>query len=229
MLRIVPRTSVVALRRAVAGRAAFHVSSTLRNIAEEDRPWYVVGIGMAEHLEALSKNMSAAEKKALAAGFTGRFLGEPDAAVMAEASKYQQLAEQMLKERAMAAASKVLDAAAQEPGAVKTPTGLVIQTVHEGTGEPCPPGAEVTVHYTGSLAADGTVFDSSVKRGQPATFPVDHLIPGWQEGLKMMKVGGKAKMTIPSELGYGAAGAGPIPGDAILVFDVELISVKPKA
>ena len=90
------------------------------------------------------------------------------------------------------------------------------------------PTAEDTVrcHYEGRLV-DGTVFDSSYKRGEPLDFPVSGVIKGWIEGLQLMKAGGKATLTVPSELAYGDAGTGPIPGKATLVFDIELLAVNP--
>jgi len=81
------------------------------------------------------------------------------------------------------------------------------------------------VHYTGKLV-DGTVFDSSVERGEPITFPLGNVIPGWTEGLQLMKEGGKATLTIPYQLAYGERGQGPIPAKATLVFDVELIEIQ---
>lgn len=105
-----------------------------------------------------------------------------------------------------------------------TPSGLKYAEIKEGTG-PMPAGssASVTVHYSGWLV-DGTKFDSSVDRGQPATFPLNGVIAGWTEGVGSMKVGGKRKLLIPFALAYGAAGRGPtIPPKATLIFDVELL------
>ncbi len=96
----------------------------------------------------------------------------------------------------------------------------------EGTGSPCPPGATVTIHYTG-WTLDGQIFDSSVQRGTPATFPLGNLIKGWQEGIPGMKPGGVRRLFIPSAWAYGAAGSGKnIPPNADLVFEVKLIAVK---
>lgn len=107
-----------------------------------------------------------------------------------------------------------------------TASGLRYIVEKEGTGAAPKATDQVTVHYTGYLL-DGTKFDSSVDRGQPATFPLNQVIPGWTEGLQLMKEGGKTKLIIPSELGYGANGAGGvIPPNAWLVFDVELIKVN---
>jgi FKBP-type peptidyl-prolyl cis-trans isomerase len=106
-------------------------------------------------------------------------------------------------------------------------TGLQWYDIVEGDGEtPESSASTVEVHYTGWLT-DGTMFDSSVKRGQTIEFPLNGVIPGWTEGVGSMKVGGKRKLIIPADLGYGAAGAGGvIPGGATLIFDVELVSTK---
>lgn len=109
---------------------------------------------------------------------------------------------------------------------MQTETGLKYVVVKEGEGEAPTATDAVTVHYTGMLT-DGTIFDSSVVRGEPATFPLGQVIPGWTEGLQLMKTGGKTVFYIPSDLAYGANGApGAIPPDADLIFEVELISVN---
>ena len=105
-----------------------------------------------------------------------------------------------------------------------TASGLQNEVLQEGSGKQ--PKAEdfVTVHYTGKLI-DGTVFDSSVERGEPATFGVTQVIPGWVEALQLMKEGAKYRLFIPSQLAYGPQGAGPIGPNQTLIFDVELIKV----
>lgn len=108
------------------------------------------------------------------------------------------------------------------------PSGLSYMEIKEGTGEQARSGQQVTVHYTGYLT-NGTKFDSSVDRGKPFTFMLGtgQVIKGWDQGVEGMKVGGKRKLIIPSELGYGSRGAaGVIPPNAELVFDVELLGVK---
>jgi FKBP-type peptidyl-prolyl cis-trans isomerase FkpA len=118
-----------------------------------------------------------------------------------------------------------LDKAAREAGARKTASGLIIRTVKPGTGPTPAPEARVNVHYEGRLL-DGTVFDSSRKRNQVATFPLNGVIKCWTEGLGMMKVGEKAVLTCPADIAYGDGGRPPtIPGGATLVFDVELVSI----
>lgn len=108
-----------------------------------------------------------------------------------------------------------------------TESGLKYFTIKEGTGKSPAATDEVTVHYEGKLT-DGTVFDSSYTRGEPATFPLNRVIAGWTEGLQLMKEGGKTVFYIPSEIGYGETGTpgGPIPPNADLIFTVELIKVN---
>ena len=110
---------------------------------------------------------------------------------------------------------------------VTTATGLEYQILKRGTGTVSPVASDtVTVHYHGTLL-NGTVFDSSVQRGQPATFPLNGVIAGWTEGLQLMKVGDKFKFVIPSNLAYGANSPGPtIPPFSILVFEVELLAIN---
>ena len=116
----------------------------------------------------------------------------------------------------------------KKAGVTTTKSGLQIETIKEGTGATPTAADTVKVHYTGKLI-DGTTFDSSVDRGQPISFPLNGVIPGWTEGLQLMKVGGKSRLVIPAELGYGANGSPPtIPPNATLVFDVELLDIVKK-
>lgn len=126
---------------------------------------------------------------------------------------------------ALEAAQKQIDE--QWPEAVTTPSGLKYVVVEEGEGDTPKTGAMVTVHYTGKLL-DGTKFDSSYDRGQPIDFPVGkgQVIKGWEEALLGMKKGEKRVLIIPSDLGYGPSGRGPIPPNATMVFDVELVDFK---
>ena len=117
----------------------------------------------------------------------------------------------------------------KKPGVVTTASGLQYQVVTMGKGAKPTPSDNVRVHYTGTLL-DGTKFDSSYDRNEPAQFAVGAVVPGWTEALQLMPVGSKYKLWIPAKLGYGEQGTpgGPIPPNATLVFDVELIEiVKP--
>jgi len=134
--------------------------------------------------------------------------------------------EEEAKERTADAGSAALAAAATEAGAVKTASGLVFLIQSEGEGDIPTNDDTVRCHYEGRLV-DGTVFDSSYKRGKPLDFPVTGVIKGWIEGLQMMKAGSKAKLTVPSALAYGDAGTGPIPPKATLIFDIELLAINP--
>jgi len=116
-------------------------------------------------------------------------------------------------------------AAAQAATPEKTPSGLIYESLKDGSGAKPSPTDSVQVNYRGTLA-DGKEFDSSYKRGQPATFPLNRVIPCWTEGVSKMKEGGKAKLTCPPGIAYGSRGAGSaVPPDATLTFEVELLKV----
>jgi FKBP-type peptidyl-prolyl cis-trans isomerase FklB len=115
---------------------------------------------------------------------------------------------------------------AKKPGVTTLPSGLQYEVLTQGTGPKPTLKSSVTTHYHGTLI-NGTVFDSSYQRGQPATFPVNGVIAGWTEALQLMPEGSKYRLYIPSDLAYGKRGAGrDIPGDTALIFDVELIKVN---
>jgi FKBP-type peptidyl-prolyl cis-trans isomerase len=122
-----------------------------------------------------------------------------------------------------AAVASVLEANRKKPGVIETSSGLQYEVVTPGAGAAPGPNDMVLVHYEGRLP-DGTIFDSSYARGQPAVFGVSDVIPGWSEALQLMKPGSKFRLTIPPGLAYGATGAGGvIPPNAVLTFDVELL------
>ena len=124
--------------------------------------------------------------------------------------------------------AEFLAANKERSGVKTTASGLQYEVMTEGAGESPLPTDRVAVHYEGRLT-DGTVFDSSYTRGEPAVFGVGDVIPGWIEGLQLMKPGAKYRLTIPAELGYGANGAGGvIPPNAVLQFAVELLAIAPR-
>ena len=114
---------------------------------------------------------------------------------------------------------------ASKEGVEQTRSGLQYLVLEEGSGNTPAATDMVKVHYHGTLL-DGSVFDSSVDRGQPISFGLNQVIPGWTEGLQLMKEGGKTRLFIPSELAYGDRAAGTIPPGSLLIFDVELIEVQ---
>ena len=120
----------------------------------------------------------------------------------------------------------LVERAAAEPHAVRLKSGMVLRTLRPGDGPSPGPHARVKVHYHGTLI-DGSVFDSSVLRGEPAVFPLDGVIPCWTEGIQRMHVGEKAKLVCPSNVAYGDQGNPPtIPGSATLIFEVQLLAIE---
>jgi len=140
--------------------------------------------------------------------------------------KHKELAEKK-KAEALKAGSDYMADNGKKPGVVTTESGLQYAVVTEGKGEKPGPGDRVKVHYKGTLI-DGTQFDSSYERGQPAVFGVGQVIKGWTEGLQLMPVGSKFTFVIPSDLAYGERATGKITPHSTLLFDVELLSIESK-
>jgi FKBP-type peptidyl-prolyl cis-trans isomerase FkpA len=136
----------------------------------------------------------------------------------------QQSRQARVTEKEKANSAAYLAKAATELGALKTESGLIYKDVQAGTGGSPKASDTVKVHYRGTLI-DGTEFDSSYKRNEPAQFPLGQVIPCWTEGVQKMKVGGKAKLVCPSGLAYGDSGRPSIPGGATLLFDIELLEI----
>ncbi len=125
---------------------------------------------------------------------------------------------------AIALAAVSFQAVAAEPKEEKTASGIVITKIREGTGASPKSTDTVKVHYRGTLV-NGKEFDSSYGRGQPASFPLNRVIPCWSEGMQTMKTGGKSKLVCPPNLAYGSSGRPGIPPDATLIFEVELLEI----
>ncbi|HEU4402403.1 MAG TPA: FKBP-type peptidyl-prolyl cis-trans isomerase [Candidatus Polarisedimenticolia bacterium] len=195
---------------------------------DDQKTLYAVGLVMSDNLASL--NLTEAELTIVKEGLTdGALKHERKVDLNVYGPKIRDLATARAKigsESERAAGQAFLAKAAAEKGAVKTPSGLIIQEISAGSGASPTPADKVKVHYKGTLI-DGTVFDSSIDRGEPAVFPLSGIIPCWAQGLQAMKVGGKSRLICPSELAYGDRGAPPkIKPGATLVFEVELLGIE---
>ncbi|PYO18959.1 MAG: peptidylprolyl isomerase [Candidatus Rokuibacteriota bacterium] len=194
---------------------------------EEQKTLYALGLVLAQNLGAFALN--ATELEIVKAGLTD---GVTNKDKKVDLQTYGPKIQELQKARVTAAAvperkagQAYIEKAAAEKGAIKTPSGAVVTTLKPGTG-PSPAATDkVKVHYQGTLT-DGTVFDSSIQRGEPITFPLNGVIKCWTEGVQQMKVGGKSRLVCPADTAYGDRGAPPkIKPGATLVFEVELLEI----
>ncbi len=196
-------------------------------LTEEQKTLYALGMLMSQSLAtfSLTPEELAQVQKGLADGVGGAKTEIKAEEYIPKVQALQQARMQVIAEKASAAGVAFLDNAAKEAGATKTASGMVVKQTKAGTGASPAATDQVKVHYEGRLI-DGKVFDSSIARGEPATFPLSGVIACWTEGVQTMKVGGKAQLVCPANLAYGANGSPPtIPPQATLVFDVELIEI----
>ena len=196
--------------------------------SDDDKTLYALGVSMGSNLAGLG--LSAAEIGTVQAGLADGANGTtPQVDMDAYGPRIRELAEGRQARKAQGERDKgqaFADQAAGDPGAVKTPSGVIYVVQQEGTGASPAATDKVRVHYRGTLTNDQE-FDSSYKRNEPVEFALDQVIPCWTEGLQMMKVGGKAKLICPSGTAYGDAGRPPvIPPGATLIFEVELLGVQ---
>lgn len=195
-------------------------------MTDEQKTIYALGLTIAKQIAPFT--LTPAEVEVLNKGIADGIAGKPAVDLANETPKIQTL--YMARSKAAAEATKAasvayLQKAAAQPGVVKTESGLVYKDERVGDG-PSPKATDkVKVNYRGTLI-DGTEFDSSYKRGQPASFPLNGVIPCWTEGVQKMKVGGKATLTCPASIAYGDAGTPGIPGGATLIFEVELLAIE---
>ena len=197
---------------------------------EEEKILYALGLAIAQNsLEPFKGQFSDAEIAVVMQGFADAVKGsEPIVSLPEFGPKINPMLQERMKKvqaQAEAEGTAFREKAAQEEGAVQTASGLIFKELTAGTGASPKATDRVKVHYHGSLI-DGTVFDSSVERGEPGTFALNQVVKGWTEGLQMMKVGGKAVLTIPPELAYGPEGRPGIPANATLIFEVELLGIE---
>jgi FKBP-type peptidyl-prolyl cis-trans isomerase FkpA len=213
--------AIVLAAVAVAGAAGPELKT------EDQKTLYALGLVISQNLASF--NLNASDLEPVLAGVSDGVLKKDfKVDVQTYAAKISQL--QASRAGAAAAVEKkagqaFLDKAAAEKGATRTPSGLIITTLKPGTGSSPKATDKVKVHYHGTLT-DGTVFDSSVQRGEPITLPLNQVIKCWTEGVQMMKVGGKSKLVCPSDIAYGDQGRPPtIKPGATLVFEVELLEI----
>ena len=194
---------------------------------ELEKVSYSIGINVATSIK--SEGLDSINSFYISKGFQDVFENKDLAINIEESNKI--IGEyfnkkQDAKNQRLAIDSKIfLEQNKQKDGVMTTESGLQYLILSEGRGNNPTLNDNVTVHYHGTLI-DGTIFDSSVDRKQPATFPLNGVIPGWQEALQMMSVGSKWKIFIPSELAYGESGAGAISPNSTLIFEVELLSIN---
>jgi FKBP-type peptidyl-prolyl cis-trans isomerase FkpA/FKBP-type peptidyl-prolyl cis-trans isomerase FklB len=223
MRQVVACSLVLVLAGTIPARAAGPELTT-----EEQKTLYALGLAVGQRLAPFS--LTEKELELVEAGLADSVL---DKEPKVDLKKYAPLITPLQNSRLSAAAEvekKAGDAyrekAAAAAGANKTASGLIITTIKPGEGESPKATDKVKVHYTGTLT-DGTVFDSSVERNEPAVFPLNGVIPCWTEGLQLMKVGGKSKLVCPSNIAYGDRGRPPkIKPGATLVFDIELLEIE---
>jgi FKBP-type peptidyl-prolyl cis-trans isomerase FkpA len=193
---------------------------------EADKTFYFLGTMISTNLEMLS--LSDREVEMVIAGIRDSLDGE---AVELNEALYNEKMREITQERMLASANKERVAAAEyvqkmaaEKGAKQTDSGLVYLELKAGDGASPVATSQIRAHYHGTLR-DGTVFDSSMDRGEPITIGLNQVIPCWTEGMAMMQEGGKAKLTCPSDIAYGERGQGAIMPNSALSFEVELIEV----
>jgi FKBP-type peptidyl-prolyl cis-trans isomerase FkpA len=221
-MRTLKTLAIIALLAGVAGAAEPGLKT------DEQKTLYAIGLALSQQLSQF--NLGAADLPLVSEGLSDGILKKT---AKVDLKTYGPKIAELGRTRASASAGEekkvsqgFLAKAAEEKGAKKTDSGLVYQEITPGTGDSPKATDKVKVHYTGKLT-DGTVFDSSVERGQPVTFPLNGVIKCWTEGVQLMKVGGKSKLVCPSDIAYGDTGSPPkIKPGATLVFEVELLGIE---
>ena len=202
-------------------------AATPEPATDDQKTLYALGLAVSQSLGSF--NLNESELEMVKAGLTDGVLKRPQKVDLQtfgpKISQLQQSRAGAVAEGEKKSGAAFLAKAASEPGATKTESGAVLTTLKPGKGASPKASDTVKVHYHGTLI-DGTVFDSSVQRGEPATFPLGQVIKCWTEGVQHMKVGGKSRLVCPANLAYGDRGAPPqIKPGATLVFEVELLDI----
>lgn len=196
-----------------------------KGMTEDEKAIYALGLSVYKSLGQF--DLSPSELEILKQALTDAAANKPAVDIQVYGPKLDALARDRaakVTEREKAASAAYLTKAAAEPGAVKTDSGLIYREERAGTGASPSASDTVRVNYRGTLV-NGTEFDSSYKRNEPAQFPLNGVIRCWTEGVQRMKVGGKATLVCPSDLAYGDQGRPSIPGGAALIFEIELLDV----
>jgi FKBP-type peptidyl-prolyl cis-trans isomerase len=215
-------------KAAAAAPAPAKEKSAAKLNDDNDRFSYAIGMQIGMRIRESGLPASGIKLDVFTQAMQDMFADREPALTTAEVQKAMQDMNTKMTEKNKGDGEKFLAENAKKPGVKTTASGLQYEVVKEGDG-PSPTATDrVKVHYTGTLV-DGKKFDSSVDRGQPAEFGVGEVIKGWTEGLQLMKKGAKYRFVIPSALGYGEKGNRMIPGNSVLVFDVELIDILPAA
>jgi len=194
-------------------------------MTDEEKTIYALGLSLYRSLGQF--DLSPAELDIVKKALTDAAAGKPAVELQTWGQKIQELAASRgarAGEKQKATSAAYLAKAAGEAGAQKSDSGLVYRELRAGTGESPKATDNVKVNYRGTLV-DGTEFDSSYKRGEPAQFPLSGVIKCWTEGVQKMKIGGKSLLVCPSDIAYGDAGRPGIPGGAALVFEIELLEI----
>jgi FKBP-type peptidyl-prolyl cis-trans isomerase FkpA len=197
-------------------------------MTDEEKTIYAVGLNVSRSLKQFA--LSPTELDLIKRALTDAAAGKPAIELKVWGPKIQGLIDAraaLVAQREKEANAVYLAKAALEPGAIKTASGLVYKELSRGTGGSPTASDTVKVHYRGNFI-DGTEFDSSYKRNEPAQFPLSGVIKGWTEGVQLMKIGGKSRLVCPSDLAYGDQGRPSIPGGATLIFEIELLEISGK-
>ena len=212
-------------------RSSAPAPAALELKTEDDQALYALGLDIGNNIGVFA--LQPAELKLVEAGLSDAIAKKQPPLVDLDAvrPKIMELARKRQLGKADAEKAKgkaAVDTAAKEPGAQQLASGIVVKSLRPGTGASPTATDAVKVHYRGTLM-NGTEFDSSYKRNEPATFPLNRVIPCWTQGVQRMKVGGKAELVCPPELAYGERGAGAtIPPNSTLRFEIELLGINPR-
>jgi len=207
------------------GKPATTASAPETSAGEDEKIVYAIGLSIWRSLSQLDLDPSEVAIVQRAIGDAAA--GKPEVALEEYGKKLEAFGRartERVVEREKARSQAYLEKAAAEPGAIRSESGLVFLDVQPGTGASPSAKDTVKVHYRGTLV-DGTEFDSSYKRGEPAQFALGGVIRCWTEGVQRIKVGGKARLVCPADIAYGDRGRPSIPGGAALVFEIELVDI----